>query len=317
MTTEVSSRHGPAFRHEALLYSSPQEFLDGTLPFIRDGRAAGEPVLAVLGADKLELLRSELGGEPEGVCLADMAEVGHNPARIIPAWREFVGENSAGGRPVRGVGEPIHPARRPAELAECHRHECLLNLAFEDAAGFWLLCPYDTSALPAAVLEEAERNHPLISESGRSRPSDRYGGLERASAPFSEPLPEPGSRPHECVFDGESLPAVRTFVSIVARDEGLSPERADDLVLAVNEVAANSVVHAGGSGRLLAWREDRALICEVRDRGRIDIPLAGRVAPGPEQLGGCGLWIANQVCDLVQIRSTEGGSAVRLHTHLG
>ena len=51
----------------------------------------------------------------------------------------------------------------------------------------------------------------------------------------------------------------------------------------------------------------------MRDDGSFDEPLAGRVRPMPAQMGGYGLWVANQVCDLVQIRSLPGGSAVRLH----
>ena len=31
------------------------------------------------------------------------------------------------------------------------------------------------------------------------------------------------------------------------------------------------------------------------------------------QPGGYGLWLANQLCDLVQIRSLPAGTAVRLH----
>ena len=43
-----------------------------------------------------------------------------------------------------------------------------------------------------------------------------------------------------------------------------------------------------------------------------DDPLVGRVKPVPTQVGGRGLWLANQFCDLVQIRSGDDGTAVRL-----
>jgi anti-sigma regulatory factor (Ser/Thr protein kinase) len=302
-------------RHEALLYAGEQEFLDGTLPFIRDGVAAQEPVLVLLGADKIELLRSELDGEAAGVRFADIDGVGHNPARIIPVWRDFLSEHPP-ARPVRGIGEPIPQARGPAELTECHRHESLLNLAFAESSKFWLLCPYDTSALDPAVIEEAQRNHPFIADGGGRRQSESYGGLERAAAPFDEPLPEPPVRPHELVFDGHSLGALRTFASLCALDAGLDPDTTDDLVLAVNEVAANSVLHADGGGTLRVWQEGETLVYEVRDRGRIDRPLAGRERPAVDKSGGCGLWLANHLCDLVQIRTFADGSAVRLHKRL-
>ena len=84
-------------------------------------------------------------------------------------------------------------------------------------------------------------------------------------------------------------------------------------MLAVAELAANSIRHGGGRGILRIWRDGGTLVCEVRDRGRIDDPLAGRHVPDAERLGGRGLWIANAVCDLVQVRSTAQGTAVRLH----
>ena len=97
---------------------------------------------------------------------------------------------------------------------------------------------------------------------------------------------------------------------------GLEASRCDDLVLAVNEVATNSLRHGGGRGVLRAWRDAGALVCEVRDRGRIDAPLAGRERPVRGQVGGYGMWLANQLCELVQVRSFATGSVVRLHVRL-
>jgi len=78
------------FRHEAFLYSGWAEFIAGTVPFIKDGIEAGEPVLVVESPEKIDLLRAALGGDADRVLFADMAQVGANPARIIPAWRDFV-----------------------------------------------------------------------------------------------------------------------------------------------------------------------------------------------------------------------------------
>ena len=137
-----------------------------------------------------------------------------------------------------------------------------------------------------------------------------------APSPPRSPIRCP-SPPPEITFDAGDLARVRDFIAERARAAGLVPARTDDLVIAINEIATNSVRHAGGTGTLRAWRERDAVICEVRDRGRIADPLAGRVQPVALQVGGYGLWLANQICDLVQLRSYADGNAVRVHMRTG
>jgi hypothetical protein len=162
---------GHKFRHFALLYRGEQGFLDGALPFIQRGIEAGEPTLVMVSAEKIALLREAFGGETGGVQFADMGRVGSNPARIIPAWRRFVDEYGHGQEPLRGIGEPICATRTAPQLAECQRHEGLLNLAFAGGGDFDLLCPYDAATLDPEVIAEAERSHPLLLEDGRERSS--------------------------------------------------------------------------------------------------------------------------------------------------
>ena len=298
------------------MYADEDEFLAGTVPFVRDGVWAGEPVLVAVGPDRATALQAELGAEAEAVQFIDMPALGRNPARIIPAWREFIDDHGAGCRPLRGIGEPIWPGRTPAELVECHHHESLLNLAFAGTPAFWLLCPYDTGGLDADVVEEAHRTHPHIAAAGTSCRSAAYLGPERAPSPFEGALPAPAGEPEQLDFGGDEVRFVRAFVSEWAAARGLSADRTMDLVLAVSEVATNSVVHAGGSGKLHAWQENGALMCEVQDNGRLQYPLAGRERPAAGQTSGRGLWLVNCVCDLVQLRTSSSGNVVRLHMSL-
>jgi len=302
------------FRHEAFLYAGEEEFLAGTVPFVADAVEAGEAVMVVVDGPKLDLLRSALNGQAGDVVLADMREVGANPARIIPAWRDFVSAHP--GRKLRGIGEPIGPGRKHAELRECHRHEALLNLAFADAEDFWLMCPYDTEALDPAVVAEAEHSHPHLSGGVGRRVSPAWAGPEGVTMPFAEPLPDPVTTPSDLHFDALALPVLRRFVTGMGRAAGLVESRVSDLLLAVNEVATNSVRHGGGRGLLRVWREPDRLVCEVHDLGVIEDPLAGRYLPEAGASSGHGLWIANQVCDLVQLRSFAHGSVVRVHMYL-
>ena len=312
MTASVSQQD-PAFVHEAFLYRGSDEFLRGMLEFIRAGIEAGEPVFVVLNAEKIARLQEVLGEDADGVLFADMAEVGSNPARIIAAWHDFVDEHGAGERPVRGIGEPIWAGRSDSELAECHRHESLLNLAFADTPSFRLLCPYDVAALDPAVVEEAARTHPFVSDVESLRESTTYRGLEAISAPFAEALSEPPESAKAIAFDSDSLGEVRELVACRAAEAKLRPDRTDALVLAVNEIATNSIRHGGGSGVIRTWDEGSFLLFQVEDAGRIDAPLAGRRQPVLDQPGGRGLWLANQLCDLVQVRTFDDGNIVRIH----
>lgn len=305
-----------SFRHEALFYDNDQEFLDGTTPFIRGGVDAGEPILVVVDCRKIQLLTDELGDASEKVHFADMAEVGHNPARIIPVWHDFLSAHGGGGQTIRGIGEPIWATRSQAELVECERHEALLNLAFEGSQGFWLLCPYDTSNLTQDVLFEAKKNHPYVAEGGDHQASKTFVGLEKVARPFDHPLQDPPLGSVQMAFAAGHLEAVRRFVHMDAAGQGMSPQRIDDLVLVVNELAANSIRHGGGSGVLKMWREGDYVVCEVSDRGRIDKPLAGRERPVADQEGGFGLWLVNQLSDLVQLRTFDIGSVARIHFRL-
>jgi anti-sigma regulatory factor (Ser/Thr protein kinase) len=304
----------PAFRHDALIYSGRDEFVSGCASFIRDGLENDEPTLVVVGEEKIALLRDALGPEADRVSFADMSDVGVNPARIIPAWREFVDANP--GRAVRGIGEPITTERCGAELSECHRHESLLNVAFDRDDGFWLLCPYDTSSLDPGTVEEAHRTHPRTLEAGRASTSAAYAGLELIAAPFGDPLPEPPADARRLGFDITSLDSARRLVIELAVRAGFDRELREDLLLATNEIATNSIRHGGGGGVLSAWVEGGTVICDVRDSGQIREPLAGRERPGDHQTGGFGLWLANQLCDLVQVRNFADGGAVRLHVRV-
>ena len=309
------ARPHSSFRHEAFLYRGAQDFLAGTLPFVQEALDLEQPVMVALEPERLEPLRAALpAGAP--VFWVDMAEVGANPARIIPALRAFVDEHGGPHTPVRVLGEPICPGRRPEEIVEFQLHEALLNLAVDPDLPLWLRCPYDADALDPAVLEEASHSHPALVEADEYRGSLTYGGVDHVDTIFSSPLPEPREPVDELAFDDGTLSAVRPAVLGRAAAAGLGAARSADLALAVTEAVTNSVRHGGGRGALRLWEQDGALVCEVRDSGRIEDPLAGRRMPSADGEGGRGLWLVNQLSDLVQLRSTPSGTAVRVLTWL-
>lgn len=299
------------FVHEAFPYAGHDEFVAGTVPFIVDGLNAGEPVMVAVSAVKIDLLRSALGRQGDAVVFADMDDIGCNPARIIPAWHDFLATCSPGHQPARGIGEPIGPGRSPAAVAECQRNEVLLNAAFATRPSWWLVCPYDTAVLAPPVVDEAWRSHPFVFDGGTHRPNAIYDPGDPAA--LAMPLPEPAAGTDRLRFGHDGLAGVRRFVAAASTRRGLDPSRLPDLLVAINELATNSVRHGGGGGVVRVWEDGDAVVCEVSDAGVMAGPLVGRRRPTTYSESGRGVWIVNQLCDLVEMRSTPAGTVIRVH----
>ena len=97
------------------------------LSFVRDGLAAGEPVLVALTPGHTQWLQDALGEQTEQLEFLDMADLGRNPARLMPTMQRFL-TSAFQSRLAWGIGEPIWPGRRPEELVESQLHEALLNV---------------------------------------------------------------------------------------------------------------------------------------------------------------------------------------------
>jgi anti-sigma regulatory factor (Ser/Thr protein kinase) len=298
-------------RHDALIYANDSEYLDGVGTFVRGGLEAGEAVLVAVPGERHSLLRDRLGAEGEAVELVDMRREGKNPARILPFIQAFL--DARPGVPVRFVGEPIWAGRTAAETVEGHRHEALINPAFA-ARRVHIVCPYDASLLDPAILEEAERTHPTLVDTGGCRTSTAYADPLDVYAAAHSSLPEPASAVSLVLANG--LRAFRHDVTSYARYAGLQPEQVGALALAAHEAAANSAVHGGDTGVARIWHDDLELICEIADSGQIEDPLVGRRAPLPGEAGARGVWLINQLCDLVELRSGSSGTVVRMHMDL-
>ena len=131
----------------------------------------------------------------------------------------------------------------------------------------------------------------------------------------------------DLAFDSGTLDALRAGVRAHACQAGLPEDRAEDVVLAVHELAANAVSHGAGAGRLRIWKLAGTLHCQVEDGE----PLAsGHPAEPPDRVGseatgaadasgqtsehplpsrpGHGLWLVRQVADRMRILSGARGT---------
>jgi anti-sigma regulatory factor (Ser/Thr protein kinase) len=295
------------FVHPALFYNSADEYLAGTVPFVTEGLTNGEAVAVAVPGVRLELLRTALGPASDKIMMLDMTEAGRNPGRIIPnVLRAFADQQES---PVRIIGEPIWADRSAAEYPACAQHEALINYAFTGRQAT-ILCPYDVTSLAGQVLADARRTHPELVDATGSHPSPDYAP-DRVIVDYNEPLEAPATA--ECkLVEASALAGIRRFVGKVGAHAGLG-DRVDDLVLSVDELAANSVRHGGGAGMVCVWTEGRTVVCQVSDSGFLSNPLAGRIPAPVLQIGGRGLLMVNHMADLVRIHTTPAGTTIRVY----
>jgi anti-sigma regulatory factor (Ser/Thr protein kinase) len=295
--------------HLAYLYDDERDYLSYLSAFAGAGLRNAEPVFVAVPGRRAALLRERLGAESPLVRYGAMAETGRNPARLIPELRAFLDEYP--GRRVRYIGESVWPGRSDSELCEAIRHEALMNLAFSTAA-LTIVCPYDVRGLAAPAVSGARTTHPVIVQNGRTEPGAGYAGGGVVPAECEHPLPAPPTDAETLGFD-TSLRPVRHLVASHGAALGMAAERITNLVIAVGEITANTLRHTAAGGTFWVWHTGEEIICQVRDQGWISDPLAGRRRRYPED-SGHGLWVVNQVCDLVEIRSAKKtGTVIRLH----
>jgi anti-sigma regulatory factor (Ser/Thr protein kinase) len=300
------------FVHAVLFYHSKREYLDEVLPFVLDGLASEQPVLVALPVDNLALIGDALGDAAVEVTMADLTDAGRNPARILGLQTLFAAQHP--GQRLRIVGEPMWPGRAAEEYPGCVQHEALINTALADCRRI-VLCPYDADRLDEPVLADARTTHPLLWQAGSTQPSSEYAP-EDALARCNQPLTTDATGATYTVTKLTDLSTARTFAARYADWLGLSADRVDDLELIVTELATNSLQHANSACRLAFWRYDGQLVCEARDDGRLDDPLAGRLAPKPGDATGRGLFLVNALADLVRSHTTPSGTTIQVHLRL-
>jgi len=295
--------------HLAYLYDDERDYLACLCDFAQAGLRNAEPVFVAVPGRRAAQLHERLGAESARLRYGAMTETGRNPARLIPELYAFVAEHP--GQRVRYIGESSWPGRSDAELCEAARHEALLNLAFAKAS-VSIMCPYDVRGLATDVVGRVQRTHPAILQAGQTQPATGYAGQGVVPAECDDPLPAPPANAETLSYE-TTLRQVRALVASHATALGMAADQITNLVIAAGEITANTLAHTGAGGRFWVWHTGAEIICQVQDQGWITDPLAGRQRRSPEDTGH-GLWVVNQVCDLVEIRTSQmAGTIIRLH----
>jgi anti-sigma regulatory factor (Ser/Thr protein kinase) len=295
--------------HEAVLYSAPDELARQLVPRLRPSLDDGGPVVAVLDEPTRAEVRRALGDDADRVAFPDPATVHRFPPFTVALrWARL----SRRVRTPRGRATVVgqHVAGLPG-CAESHwaRLDIALNVA---VAGLpiTVLCPYRTDE---RELSRVRATHPRVTTTDGSVASVSYLPPLEALIEFPPPPPpDLGPPAAELAFTADDLGELRHLVAEVAARVGTESERVADLVLAVNEIGSNSIEHGPGHGCLRLWAGAEGVTAEIADLGTAEMPFPGMVAPAATGVRGRGLWLASELCDVMQVWSDTDGTVIRL-----
>jgi anti-sigma regulatory factor (Ser/Thr protein kinase) len=297
-------------RHEAVFYDSPDDLAARLADRLAPALHAGEPVVAALDDDHRSALVGALG-QGDGIEFVDPARVHAVPAFTVAVrWARLGRHAPTPGTRTTVIGQQLDdlPGCGPEHWA---RLDIALNVAIAGLP-ITVLCPYPTCG---PDVTRVRATHPVLVTAAGTGPSASYRRPHEAVVEYPPPPPpDLGTPTDELVFAGPAdLPRLRRAVGAVAADAGLDAERVADVVLAVNEIATNTAEHGPGEGRVRLWISEPALVAEIADRGRMDVPFPGMSAPPPSGVRGRGLWLASELSDVLQVWSDESGTVVRVH----
>jgi hypothetical protein len=222
-------------------------------------------------------LRQALKGRRGPVAFHELADLGRNPARIIPAALSFA--LTYPHRKVLCLWEPAWPERSDAELCEVARHEAAANLA-QDETGIRVLCAYDASALRPAAIAQARCTHPLILDDDHRMVNSGYLGPASFPIGCHQPLAPPPPDAASLTYETELRP-VRALAAAEATRAGLPAGRGSDLVLAVSELAANTSATPAVPERCMPGIHPGRCCARSTTTGSLPIRLPGTGASVP------------------------------------
>jgi len=303
------------FEHWACVYRDDQQLLQTAVPFLAGGLEAGEPVLAVTSRANLGLIGAALGERAGEVDYAESAFFGRRPPQRVAAfyryWARRAGDGGGSTR-VRILAEPVWAGRSAREVAAWTRMESALNVALAPAS-ISMVCPYDTSTLDPGIVADALRTHPAqIAGSDLSPSAEFTDPAQFVRSCDTGPLAQPPAGAAEFGFDG-SLRGLRRFIASRADAYGVAGDRAEMLILAVSEVGAYLKNQGRGTATVRTWEQPGAVVCDFCQPGTsISDPFLGLRPASLEPGAGDGLWLANQLCDWMEIRPGAEGCTIQL-----
>jgi transcriptional regulator with XRE-family HTH domain len=161
-------------RHRVLIYASDEEYVTSVVPFLQEGIARSDAVVAVPSTRQGDLLHDALGDDAQHVEFLDSAEWYRTLRGAALGYRTFVKDRfDRGASWVRVIGDAVWAGRSTAEVTEWFRYESIINLALASSPTT-IMCSYDGRSLPQGVLADARRTHRELAEAGEVTANPSY-----------------------------------------------------------------------------------------------------------------------------------------------
>jgi anti-sigma regulatory factor (Ser/Thr protein kinase) len=299
-------------RHAVAFHDGPADQVERAVAFARAAVDRGEPLALAVPAAVETAVRDALGNKGF-VSLAAPSGATGGSGQTTAALRARELRALVQGSAGVTVLSAHDPALDGVDGGYWTELDAALNVALGDLP-VDLVCLYPGFPLHLEVLQGAEANHPYVLDGDGFRDNPRHRcpvEVLRDRDPSTPLVLGPPDLVHR--YNSWQLHEVRAMVAQLAPALGFDPVRADDLVLAVNEVATNAVEHGSPQAEIHLWATSGGLVCEVHDSGDLHEPLPGLVAPHPADPRGRGVWIARQLCDLLHVWRDGTGTHVRMH----
>jgi anti-sigma regulatory factor (Ser/Thr protein kinase) len=299
-----------ALLHAVLVFDSPALVRSHLVPDVRRRIEAGELLFAAIGDSARAILEQHL--DLSGVRWCDPAIFERRLGAMFTHLDRLVAAERS-GRPIHVLAEPrLDLAGAPADATRVHAY-----LAYERAGneafagrGVSVTCLWDATRYRHQVLDQADaaHSHILTPDGARRRQPREVEAAEHGTQRRARP---PGDADFDLlVADAGDLMSVRGRLRAWSDAYGFSRDDAEDIALAVAEVAANGLRHGLPPVRVRGWQQQpRTLVIHIDDQGDGPIPVTAGYRRPPDAPGGRGLWLARQLADVVTI----DGSAVRLY----
>jgi Anti-sigma regulatory factor (Ser/Thr protein kinase) len=305
-----------ALQHRCGFYASQRDLVDLLVPMVGAALTRGSTVALAVAPETADAVEEALGPAPQLVRLSEPGPGCHSGQTLAARRARELRELTALHGPITMIAQ--HRSELDgADGAFWTELDAAYGIALADMP-VELTCFYPELPLHQSILDGARRTHPMLLVGGD--PVENPEHMSPRSVLAEYPAPSPallGAPDLQIEFGAWQLNEVRDELERALLSAGYGRTRAEDFVLAVNEIATNAVEHGSPDARLYVWLDGDGVtegaVCEVHDRGTLRDPLPGLAAPHSAEPRGRGVWIARQICESLHVWSDKSGTHVRLH----